>query len=296
VERWLARHLGGSKRAAWAVTALVVLLILVPIGLLTLSLSVAVTQASAKLKESKELSDGLRAFFPSDAALSLRHLSPSRVFDLVRQHGSQAANAAKATFGALTAVVIGVVVYVVGVFECLVSGRRAYAWAKKQAFVSPDVFARLSAAFAETGRGLIVAIGGTALLQGAVATVGYALVGLPAPLLLGFVTTAAALIPSVGTAIVWVPATAVLLATGRVPAGIVLGLFGCVTSVVDNFVRPWLSKFGELTLPTFVTFVAMLGGLAAFGGLGIVLGPLFVRLAVEALDIWREMRASARAG
>jgi predicted PurR-regulated permease PerM len=68
---------------------------------------------------------------------------------------------------------------------------------------------------------------------------------------------------------------------------------GCFTSIVDNFVRPWLSRYGHLELPLAVVFVAMLGGMAAFGGFGLLLGPLFVRLAVEALEIWRRHRAAA---
>jgi predicted PurR-regulated permease PerM len=57
-------------------------------------------------------------------------------------------------------------------------------------------------------------------------------------------------------------------------------------------VRPWLSRYGQLQLPTFVIFIAMMGGIAAFGGAGLLLGPLLVRLASEALEIWREDRAA----
>ena len=70
-----------------------------------------------------------------------------------------------------------------------------------------------------------------------------------------------------------------------------MAAIGAFTSVVDNIVRPWLSRYGNLKLPGFVTFVAMLGGIVVFGGFGLLLGPLFVRLAVEALDIWRDKHA-----
>ncbi len=295
VQERLARWLGGERRAAGVVTGLVVLLILVPLAILSVSLVAAAADAQAKLKESKQASDALQAFFPSDAGLSLTHLNPTRAVDFLKRHGMGAASTLKVAFGALSAAAIGLVVYVVGIYQCLVNGRRAYAWSKQRAFVAPATFERLSRAFIETGRGLMIGIGGTALLQGAVATVGYTVVGLPLPLLLGFITTATALIPSVGTAIIWIPATLLLLVTDRVAGGVVLGVFGVVSSLGDNFVRPWLSRYGELTLPMFVTFVAMLGGMVAFGGLGLVLGPLFVRLAVEALDIWRERKRTADA-
>jgi predicted PurR-regulated permease PerM len=294
LQQRLARRFRGSERAAAVVTSVVVFLILVPLVLLGVALVAAAMDAQTNLKQSKHASDALRAFLPAGPGLSLEHLNPQRVVDFLRRHGEGAASTLKATLGALTAAAIGLVVYVYATHECLVGGRRAYVWMKRRALVAPSTFDRLAQAFVETGRGLVIAIGGTALLQGAVATVGYAVVGVPSPLILGLITTAAALIPSIGTAIVWIPTTVFLLATDRVTAGIVLGLFGCVTSVGDNFVRPWLSRFGELRLSTFVTFVAMLGGLAAFGGFGLILGPLFVRLAVEALDIWREQRMAGQ--
>ena len=55
-------------------------------------------------------------------------------------------------------------------------------------------------------------------------------------------------------------------------------------SVVDNIVRPMLSRYGKLDLSAFIVLVAMLGGVAAFGGFGLLLGPLLVRLALEG---WR---------
>jgi predicted PurR-regulated permease PerM len=295
LEQRLARRLGGTKRAAAALTFLVVLLILVPLLVLGVSLAAAALDAQSKLRESKQAADVLHAFLPAESGVSLAHLSPARLVAFVRAHGKDVAPALEAAFGAISALAVGVVVYVFATYECLLNGAGAYRWLEQRSLVSPTAFARLSAAFAETGRGLLIGIGGTALLQGAVATLGYLVVGVPLPLLLGFVTTLAALIPSVGTALVWAPVTVTLLATDRVAAGVVLGIIGFVTSVVDNFVRPWLSRFGELKQPTIITFAAMLGGVVAFGGLGIVLGPLFTRLAMEALELRRQAPARATA-
>ncbi len=287
-ERRLGRMLGGTKRGAAAATVLVVALILVPLLVLGVSLTAAAIDAQAKLRESKQMADVVKTIVPSDAGLSLAHLNPSRVVDFLRAHAKEAAAVLKVTFGALSALAVALVVYVAALYACFMNGPRAYAWLERHSLLSPKAFGRLSSAFEETGRGLLIGIGGTALLQGGVATIGYAVVGVPSPLLLGSLTTAAALIPSIGTALVWVPVAAALFAADRVAAGAVLAAIGCLTSVVDNFVRPWLSRFGELEMPTIVTFVAMLGGVVAFGGFGIVLGPLFTRLAMEALELWRE--------
>jgi predicted PurR-regulated permease PerM len=287
--RW-ARRLGGRGRAAVLLTALVVVGLVVPLIVLGVSLVAASVELVAKLRASKQASDFVHALVPADVGPSLEHLDPRRIADFARHHGAETLGAAQAALAGLTALGIALVVYVFAVFECLANGPRAVAWLRERSLVSRPAFERLAGAFVETGRGLFVGIGGTALLQGTVATIGYALVGVPQPLLLGFVTLVASLIPSIGTALVWVPITTALFVTGRTGAGIAMLGFGCVASVVDNFVAPWLSRYGKLELPMFVVFVAMLGGIAVFGAFGLVLGPLFVRLGVEALDIWRERR------
>ncbi len=69
----------------------------------------------------------------------------------------------------------------------------------------------------------------------------------------------------------------------------ILGLIGiCVLSIVDNILRPFLARYGRLDLPTLVVFLSMIGGLATFGAVGILYGPLLARLCVEALSIASE--------
>jgi predicted PurR-regulated permease PerM len=67
-----------------------------------------------------------------------------------------------------------------------------------------------------------------------------------------------------------------------------IGVF--VIGLIDNLLRPVLSRHGRVQLPTFVLVVAMFGGLATIGAWGLLLGPLLVRLAVEAVSIERDAR------
>jgi predicted PurR-regulated permease PerM len=67
-------------------------------------------------------------------------------------------------------------------------------------------------------------------------------------------------------------------------------VIGCVVSIVDNLMRPILAKHAKLELDGLVLFVAMLGGIAMFGGFGLLLGPLFVRLGSEGLTLMKEAR------
>jgi predicted PurR-regulated permease PerM len=116
------------------------------------------------------------------------------------------------------------------------------------------------------------------------------LLGIPAAALWGLVTVFASIVPFVGTAVVWVPGTVYLLVIGSWPQAIVLAVWGAaVVSTVDNFLRPHLVA-GRVQLSGLATFIAMLGGLRAFGALGIVLGPVVLATAAAILDVLRNMQ------
>lgn len=293
----LSRHMPGRKngrsRAAGTITVLMVLALVLPLVALGISLVAAASDLAAALRDSKGGGDAWRAALSSEPTLSFNSFDSKTMLEFARQHGGGAMRALQTTFDVLATAVIGLVVYIVAFHSALLDGQRAYAWLLERSPIPRAEMERFGAAFAETGRGLFVGVGLTALLQGTVATIGYVALGLPQALVLGLVTTLAALIPSVGTGLVWVPVSVVLFATDRTVAGAVLVAIGCFTSIIDNFARPWLSRYGHLELPMVVVFVAMLGGIAAFGGFGLLLGPLFVRLAVEGLDIWKTRRGTA---
>jgi predicted PurR-regulated permease PerM len=184
---------------------------------------------------------------------------------------------------------IGLLVFVAALYTFTVDGERIGAWLEEHAPIPRAAVARLVGAFFETGRGLIVASGGTAVVQGAVATLAYVAIGIPQALLLGPLTAICALVPFVGTGLVWIPLAIELAAAGQYwRAGVVVCVGAVIHSLIDNFVRPMLARYGRLTLPTFLVLVSMLGGLAAFGATGALLGPLLVRLCVESLAIISE--------
>jgi predicted PurR-regulated permease PerM len=180
-------------------------------------------------------------------------------------------------------------VFLVGAFTFLVSGDRACRWAETVAPIPPAHFRRLAAAFRETGRGLVVGLGLTAVVQGTIAGAAYAVLGVPSPVLLGVITALCALLPPIGTALVWGPAAVGLFVSGQVGRSIALVAIGAgIVSTIDNVLRPWLSRVGKLQLPMLALLSSMLGGLTVLGPAGLVLGPLAVRLAREALSILRD--------
>lgn len=287
--RRLERFLGGRRRAAGAVIVLVAVCFILPVGGLALGLAAAGQDLLAQVRASLEGNGS-----PLGELLAGGHLGSTPEMpdwaDLATRYGANTWRALSAVARASATAAIGTLVFVAALYTFVVDGERAYAWLEKRAPLSQADLARLAGAFRETGRGLIVAGGGTALVQGALATVAYVAIGLPRALILGPLTAVCALVPFVGTGIVWIPLAIGLLASGQYWRGGEVMVMGAIVSVIDNVVRPFLARFGHLRLPTFVVLISMLGGVAAFGPTGALLGPLVVRLCVEALAIASERR------
>jgi predicted PurR-regulated permease PerM len=286
----LAAKVRGRSRAAGVVTVLLVVLALAPLAAIGVSLFAATMSLIEDLQHSTGARDSLQTLLKSEPSLPNGDWEAKQWMNLARRHGGGALNAATKIFGAATAGAIGLFVFVYAFYTCLVDGRSAHVWLLEHSPLPRKHTARLSAAYVETGRGLLLGVGLTAVLQGAIATVGYLIIGVPQGLVLGLLTVFAALIPSVGTGLVWVPVAVLLLATSSTGEGVAVLVLGGIMSVADNFIRPILSRSAHLDLPMFVLFVAMLGGIGIFGAWGLLLGPLFVRLALEALRLSREQQ------
>lgn len=129
----------------------------------------------------------------------------------------------------------------------------------------------------------------TAMIQGFLLGIAFAVVGLPAPVVFGVLGAVLSVVPFGGTALVWVPAVGVLMVQGSyMQAGILL-VFGFIVSSVDNFLKPMLIS-DQSPLPTLAVFIGVLGGLAAFGLIGLFLGPIVIALVLALLEFAREKK------
>jgi predicted PurR-regulated permease PerM len=114
----------------------------------------------------------------------------------------------------------------------------------------------------------------TALIQGVFAGVGFALVGLPSPVVFGVLATLAAFLP-VGSAIILIPAVLYLMFEGRWGAAIFLAVWSGGVAVIDNVLRPFLTA-SQAEVSSLAVFVGAIGGASAFGILGLVIGPVLL--------------------
>lgn len=148
---------------------------------------------------------------------------------------------------------------------------------------------RLFDHLASVTRAVFFGSGVTALVQGALVGIGFLIVGLPSPVVFAVLAALFALIPLAGTPVVWVPAVLVLAAQQRWVAAIFLLVFGLIIATIDNFLRPLLVS-GRAPVAALTVFIGVLGGVSAFGALGLFLGPLVLSLVIALIRFTLEMR------
>ncbi|WP_296201695.1 AI-2E family transporter [Psychrobacter sp. UBA3962] len=135
-----------------------------------------------------------------------------------------------------------------------------------------------------TTQAVVYGIGLTALAQAILAGIGYYVAGAPSPILLTLMTFVVALIPF-GTPFAWMGVSIWLLTQGHTAEAIGLALWGMlVISWVDNLIRPIVIS-GATKIPFIIIFIGVLGGLTAFGFVGLFIGPVVLAIA---LAVWRE--------
>jgi predicted PurR-regulated permease PerM len=135
-----------------------------------------------------------------------------------------------------------------------------------------------------------------AAVQGLIGGVTFALLGVSGYVLWGVMMFLLAFLPLVGATLVWLPAAVWLALSGSLVKGIVLALVGVlVLGNVDNVLRPLLLS-GKSQMNTLVLIISLMGGVSAFGFIGIVLGPLVAAILTALAESYRTDRAELAAG
>ena len=137
---------------------------------------------------------------------------------------------------------------------------------------------------ARTIRGVVLGVVGTALVQAAIGGAGLFISGVPAAPLLTAVTLFLCL-AQLGPLLVLIPSVAWLFWSGQTVAGTVLAVIAVASGTLDNIVRPLLIKRGA-DLPLVLIFAGVLGGLVAFGVVGLFVGPVVLAVAYTLLNRW----------
>jgi len=146
------------------------------------------------------------------------------------------------------------------------------------------IFRRLYETLSAVMRGMVV----TAVVQGLLLWIGLTLLGVPYAAFLGVASGMLSMLPLIGSAAVWIPCVVYLAVAGLPIKAICLAVYGTlVVSTVDNVLRPLVNGDAP-RLPTLFLFFGMLGGVEAYGILGIFLGPVLLSIVVSFIQIYQD--------
>jgi len=301
----LTRRLGGRAQLASSITTLLtVLLFILPV--LAAGATVA-TQAAQLLRRIErrvpELSKGTEidlsrvpwldsslAWLDANTSVSLAQLQGwfteglQRLLQVLMKSGGSAVMSALGT-------AVSFVVMLFVLFFVLRDGPGLARQVVRMLPIEQRRRALLWQHLSDVTRAVFLGIGVTALAQGVLLGIGFWIAGLPSPLVFGVLGVILALIPMVGPALLWVPAAALLAIQGHHGHAIFLAIWGAVVvSLVDNLLRPLLIS-GRAEVPTLAVFVGVMGGLAAFGFIGLFVGPIVLGLLVALFRFEAELNA-----
>jgi len=292
----LAKWLRGRPNLAAGIQVLAVLLLLV--GPLLAMSAIVMREATdgARFILDTVRSEGMSglvqrlpaplADYATRALGQLGHISKT-IEEQVNAQGARAASVVGAALLATGSLLFELAMMAIALFFLLVGGNELVAWIDDVTPLRRGQTRELLAEFKKVSYAVIVSSLISAGVQAAAALAGYLIASVPHPVFFAGVTFFFALIPVIGAAAVCLFAALILLVTGHPYMAMFLAAWGVlVVGLVDNVVKPYLIK-GETEMHGAVVFFALLGGLGAFGVIGLLIGPLAVAMLLSLLRMYR---------
>lgn len=293
---------GASRAGAALFTTLIVLVaILVPAVLIIEKLAHETTDLYAWLNEQKNQEGGWREYVSSvvDPPLSwvaartgmsqeqLRETALGRLQDL----SASLLNWAKSLVVNLGATIVDTVIMLLTLFFLLRDGEVIRDRIGSILPIEKRRFQQLVETISTSIAANLYGVVAVAVTQAVLGAIGYTIAGLPSVMLWSVATFLFSMIPLAGAASVWIAGSLYLLTIGSWGKTLFLVAWGAgIISTADNIVRPWVLS-GKVKLHTLLIFFSLLGGVKAFGIIGLFIGPIIVSVAMALLEILEEERA-----
>lgn len=284
--------------SAFIVVVLSVIMIVIPVGLLG---TMIVKEATGLYKDLAEGNSGVviqienffantKSSFPllDNVDLSLSKYASQGLEALAKNVG--------AIFSSFAKIILNLFVFLIAFYYLLKDGDKFSKYLIELSPLDDDddqyIIKRLKSAVQAIVKGNL-SIG---LIQGALTGIGFAIFGVPNPVLWGSITAIAALIPGIGTTLVIAPAVIYLFVSGQTFSAIGLSIWGLTAvGLIDNLLGPRLVGKG-MQLHPLAVFVSVLGGMVLFGPLGFIFGPLVFGICLALIDIYFSLKKHNRLG
>ena len=295
VQQWLSKRLRNKRGlAAGVITFVVIVLLLGPIATMV---TLAVRDGADGVRFAREAVHSrdvaaLVDYLPASARDVVRGAidrMPGDLSEMMEQaegHSGQAASTVGKALVATGSFAFHTVMMLIALFFLLVSGDDLVRWLDSVSPLRRGRTLELLATFRRVSFAVIASAGVTAAIQAVAALIGFLIARVPSPVFFALVTFFVAFIPAIGAAAVCLFAALLLVVTGHPYMAMFLAGWGLVVvGLVDNLVKPLLIRRG-LEIHGAIVFFALIGGLATFGAIGLLLGPLLVAFFLAVLRIY----------
>lgn len=293
---WLAKAIGGRQKvAAGVMTLSVVVAVIGPLSAFGAVLIPQIQSGFGWLRHTlrRDVIEGLVARAPAwlqpfvERAQDAIPTLLDRFYALTAAEGARAATFFGNLLSATGTFVLQTVIMLIALYFLLADGSRLVSWLNDAVPLKRGQVSELLREFRRVTVAVIVstlAVGG---LQSIIALGGYLVAGVPHTAFFAMLTFVFSLIPAVGATVVVVALGLVKLATGYTAAGVFLIAWGLgVVSLIDNVVKPIIIR-GGIPIHGAIIFFALLGGLAAFGPIGFLVGPLAVAFLIAVVRMYQ---------
>ncbi len=297
----LRRRLRGPALAAGTLTILAPIVILLPLSALSIDFVAQISdlvqkfQAASKQWDIKTLSDLQQ--FPmiahANAWLQSHGISTEQmqggIVSGTQDMLQRAARLSGSFFiGALDSLVsFAVMLFLLYFFLC--DGDAMITRARKLIPLDETRKDRLFRQLSDVTRAIVVGTSVTALLEGLLIGIGFGIASLPSPVVFGVLAALLSMLPIGGAAFVWVPGALWLFLDGRWGFGIFMVAWGLMLGGLDNVMRPMLIS-GRAKISALAVFLGVLGGIPAFGAIGVIAGPVLLSLVLALAEFAEETR------
>ena len=291
----------GPTRAAFVLTVLTLFLLILPVAFAVTALMNEGGQVVADLQARLADRGGAGAWLHTAWAFlrdKLPFLPPeeeaiSRFTSSVGDVASFTASRAGGFLAGALGVLVGLLITLFVLFFILRDAATYAATLKRLLPFGPAQNTRLVVLTRDLVSASVTATVAIAVLQGLIGGVGFALLGIEGALVWGLIMGILSFLPLVGATLVWLPTAVWLLLSGSVGRGVALLALGLVVlGNVDNVVRPLLLS-GKSRMNTLVMLVSLMGGVSAFGFIGIVLGPLVAAVVTALVESYAPLPTPA---
>lgn len=296
------RWFGGRRQlASIAICALLLLVVLAPLFLTGQAVSreaLAIYDMTTTQLTTKNMTEFVAQRQPQiDSVNRLLapfglDLTPEDVEELIGTAGARLGaffyREGVAMAGYLVRFVIGFILWVLVVFYLLVDGDRLRSWFHSTLPLPPDQQDLVAHRFTDMAGSIVLGNGIAGVIQGVIGGLMFAALDLPGPALWGLVMGILAFIPVIGISFVYIPATLILLAFGDTQRAVILFVVLAIVSTVVEYMMKPIFVGHRAQIHTLLVFLSLIGGVDAFGAVGLLLGPLMMTAFLTMAGIFQE--------